>query len=101
MLEIALAFDFIHRVNNVTYELINLETGELYTDENGNPLRGKKADLIEYIKSNVKFQNEYLAMLNRFISASDTSYGQLLDERSAAEIDSQETAIEHSEPLSN
>ena len=79
LLEIALAFDFIHRVNNVTYELINLETGELYTDEEGNLLRGKKADLIDYIKSNVRFQNEYLAMLNRYISASDATYGSLLE----------------------
>ena len=94
LLEIALAFDFIHRVNNVTYELINLETGELYTDENGNQLRGKKQDLINYIKSNVKFQNEYLAMLNRYISTSDASYGQLLDERASAEIDHQEATVE-------
>ena len=93
LLEIALAFDFIHRVNNVTYELVNLETGELYTDENGNQLRGKKQDLIDYIKSNIKFQNEYLAMLNRYISASDTSYGSLLDERAAAEIDNQEAVV--------
>ena len=101
LLEIALAFDFIHRVNNVTYELINLETGELYTDEEGNLLRGKKADLINYIKSNVRFQNEYLAMLNRYISASDATYGQLLDERSAAEIDTQETAVDSTDSLSN
>ena len=93
LLEIALTFDFIHRVNNVTYELINLETGELYTDENGNQLRGKKQDLIDYIKTNIKFQNEYLAMLNRYISASDASYGSLLDERAAAEIDNQEAVV--------
>ena len=37
LLEIALTFDFIHRVNNVTYELINLETGELYTDDEWHP----------------------------------------------------------------
>ena len=93
LLEIALAFDFIHRVNNVTYELLNLETGELYADEEGNLLRGKKQDLINYIKSNVRFQNEYLAMLNRYISASDASYGSLLDERAAAEIDQQEAVV--------
>jgi hypothetical protein len=32
-------------------------------------------------------------MLNRYISASDTSYGALLDERSAAEIDQQEAIV--------
>jgi hypothetical protein len=80
-------------VNNVTYELINLETGELYEDGQGHLLRGKKADLIEYIKNNVQFQNEYLAMLNRYISASDATYGSLLDERAAAEIDQQEAVV--------
>ena len=32
-------------------------------------------------------------MLNRFISASDESYGSLLDARASAEIDAQEAAI--------
>ena len=93
LLEIALAFNFIHRINNITYELINLETGEVYKDENGNDLRGKKADLLEYIKTNIKFQNEYLAMLNRYISANDNTYGSLLDARASAEIDAQEAAV--------
>lgn len=93
LLEIALAFDFIHRVNNVTYQLVNLETGMVYEDENGNPLQGKKADLLEYIKSNIKFQTEYLAMLNRYIGANDNTYGSLLDERASAEIDAQEAAV--------
>lgn len=93
LLEIAIGFNFIHRVNNVTYELINLETGEIYLDENGNQLRGKKADLIEYIKTNISFQAEYLSMLNKHISADDTSYGSLLDERANAEIDAEENSI--------
>lgn len=93
LLEIALAFDFIKRLNNVTYQLVNLETGEVYVDEEGNLLQGKKADLIEYIKTNIKFQNEYLKMLNKYISADDVSYGSLLDARAAAEIDAQEAAV--------
>lgn len=99
LLEIALAFDFIHRVNNVTYQLINLETGEIYKDSEGKDLQGKKADLINYIKTNITFQKEYLAMLNKYISASDASYGQLLDERAAAEIDAQEAAVENTEEI--
>lgn len=97
LLEIALAFDFIHRVNNVTYQLLNLETGEIYQDEQGRDLQGKKADLLDYIKTNIKFQKEYLEMLNRYISASDDSYGSLLDERAAAEIDNQEAAVDNKE----
>ena len=84
---------FIHRLNNVTYELVDLETGEVYKDENGNMLRGKKADLIEYIKTNIPFQTKYLDMLNKHISADDASYGSLLDARAAAEIDAQEDAV--------
>ena len=101
LLEIAIGFDFIKRLNNVTYQLVNLETGEIYYDEQGKELKGKKADLIDYIKTNLKFQNEYLSMLNRFIAASDESYGSLLDERASAEIDSQEASIESTESLNN
>lgn len=97
LLEIALAFDFIHRVNNVTYQLLNLETGEIYKDEEGRDLQGKKVDLLNYIKTNIKFQKEYLDMLNRYISASDDSYGSLLDERATAEIDNQEAAVDNKE----
>jgi len=94
LLEIAYKFDFIHRINNVTYELTNLETGEIYTDENGNTLRGKKKDLEEYIISHPAFQTEYLAMLNRYISGSDESYGDILDAREKAEIKEQEESVE-------
>lgn len=98
LLEIALAFDFIHRINNVTYELINLETNKVYKDKDGNDLRGKKADLVKYIKDNIDFQKEYLAMLNRYISANDKSYGTLLDERANKEIDEQESAVSQDSP---
>lgn len=98
LLEIALAFDFIHRINNVTYELINLETGNVYKDKDGNDLRGKKVDLVKYIKDNIDFQREYLGMLNRYISANDKSYGTLLDERANKEIDEQESAVSQDNP---
>lgn len=94
LLEIAYKFDFIHRINNVTYELTNLETGEIYTDEEGNVLRGKKKDLEDYIISHPAFQTEYLAMLNRYISGSDESYGDILDAREKAEIKAQEESVE-------
>lgn len=95
MLEIAYKFDFIHRVNNITYELINLETGEIYVDPvTGKELRGKRADLENYIKTNIEFQNHYIAMLNKFISANDESYGNILDAREQAEIKAQEESVE-------
>lgn len=93
LLEIATKFDFIHRVNNVTYELVNLETGEVYKDKDGGELRGKKKELEAYIKNNINFQNEYISMLNKYISATDDSYGDILDARERAEIDQQEEIV--------
>ena len=101
-LEIALGFGFIKRLSTVTYQLVNLETGEVYYDEDGVELKGKKADLVEYIKTNIPFQKEYLAMLNRVISADDSkSYGELLDERTNAEINAQQAGVENQYALAN
>lgn len=93
LLEIAIGFNFIPRLNNVTYQLVNLDTGEPFYDEEGRELKGKKNDLIEYIKTNIPFQAQYLAMLNRAIANEDASYGSLLDARATAEIDAQERAV--------
>lgn len=95
LLEIAYKFDFIHRVNNITYQLINLETGEVYIDpETGKELTGKRKDLEDYIKTNIEFQTHYIAMLNKYISASDDSYGNVLDAREQQEIKAQEESVE-------
>ena len=102
LLEIALGFGFIKRLSTVTYQLVNLETGEAYYDEDGVELKGKKSDLVEYIKTNIPFQKEYLAMLNRVISADDSkSYGELLDERTNAEINAQQAGVENQYALAN
>ena len=93
LLEIAIGFNFIPRLNNVTYQLINLETGEPLYDEEGRELKGKKNDLIEYIKTNIPFQAQYLAMLNKAIANEEATYGSLLDARATAEIDAQERAV--------
>ena len=95
LLEIALGFGFIKRLSTVTYQLVNLETSEVYKDEDGKDLTGKKADLLEYIKTNIPFQTEYLAMLNRVISNEENNYGNMLDERMNAEIDAQQNAIDN------
>lgn len=96
LLEIALKFEFIKRLSTVTYQLVNLETGEIYYDEDGNELKGKKSELVEYIKTNIPFQVKYLEMLNRYISQDDSkSYGELLDERANAEIMKEQEAINH------
>lgn len=95
LLEIALSFGFIKRLSNVTYSLVDLYTGEVLKDEEGNDLTGKKAYLIEYIKTNIEFQTKYLDMLNNYISEAGDSYGSLLDERASKEIEEQENLVEH------
>ena len=60
MLEIAYKFDFIKRLNNVSYQMINLETGEVLYDENGNELKGKKKDLEQYLWDHKEFRDNYL-----------------------------------------
>ena len=94
LLEIAYKFEFIKRLTSVTYQLVNLETGEVYKTEDGKELTGKRKDLEEYLCTHPKFQNEFMGMLNRYISASDDSYGEILDERDRVEIKSQEDSVD-------
>lgn len=93
LLEIALGFGFIKRLNNSTYALIDLCTGEILKDENGDELKGYKTKLVSYIRDNIDFQNKYLKMLNTHISNEDAFYGNLLDERANAELDAQQNAV--------
>ena len=83
----------------MTYILVNLETGEQYTDENGNPLKfvGKQK-LRDYLASNVDFQVKYLEMLNRHIQATPNQYGSLLDERTLAQIKAEESSVDKENP---
>lgn len=93
MLEIATSFDFIQRLNNVTYQLIDLETGEVLTDENGKELKGKKQYLIDYINSHDSFREWYVKMLNKHISSSNTVDKTLLTEEEEAEIKAEEASV--------
>lgn len=95
LLEVAIKYEFIKRPSNMTYILINLETGEPYQDAEGNVLKfvGKQK-LKDYLRSNIDFQNEYLTMLNKHIQASSNQYGSLLDARQLAEMTEQEHSCE-------
>lgn len=96
LLEIATKFDYIQRVNNVTYQLINLETGELLQDENGKDLKGKKKELVEYINTHPDFRETYFTMLTDYISAANTQKKaiNLLDQADLDEINQEESAME-------
>lgn len=92
LLDIALKFDFIKRVNNVTYELVNLSTGEVITDSaTGEVLRGKKQYIIDYLNEHANFRAKYVQMVKHFISAvNDQS---LLSKEEGKAIDSEEHSV--------
>jgi recombination protein RecA len=93
LIDVALNFDFIKRLNNVTYALVNLSTGEVITDsETGETLQGKKAHLIEYLHTHDAFRAKYLEMIREFISASNDK--SILDKESLRAIEAEEDAIE-------
>lgn len=98
LIDVALQFDFIKRVNNVTYELVNLSTGEVITDsETGEVLRGKKAFIIEYLQTHISFRDKYLQMIKEFISASNDK--SVLDKESLKAIEAEEDSVEHKEVI--
>ena len=93
LLEIALKFDFIRRINNVTYSLVNLKTGEVYLDEAGEPLTAKKQELINYLMSHDTFRDEYVKMLTQYISSDDIEDKSLLSKEEMEEINAQEASV--------
>lgn len=96
LIDVALNFDFIKRLNNVTYALVNLSTGEVITDsETGETLQGKKAYLIDYLHTHDTFREKYLEMIKEFISASNDK--SVLDKESLRAIEAEEDAIERPE----
>ena len=94
LIEIASKYDFIKRPNNRVYLLVNLENGETYKDENNQDLKfvGKQA-MLDYFDTHIDFQNEYLKMINNYISHTENKYASLLDARENAEIDQQEDSV--------
>ena len=100
MIDVALQFGFIERLNNITYALIDFDTGEVMKDpETGELLQNKKKYLINYLNTHEDFRNSYMEMLNKKISASnDVS---LLDKETQAQIEAEENAIEESQNAVN
>jgi recombination protein RecA len=93
LIDVALQFDFIKRLNNVTYALVNLSTGEVITDsETGETLQGKKAFIIDYLKTHETFRDKYLEMIKQYISASNDK--SVLDKEALKAIEAEEDAIE-------
>jgi len=100
-LEVAMKYGFIERPNNMTYLLMNLDTGEVYQDEEGNDLRFVgKAKLIDYIKTHDEFREKYFEMLTRHVDGNNSAGISLLDSDSLSEIMDEEENIESSKKKS-
>ena len=93
LLEIAFKFDFIERVNQQKYQLINLNTGEVYCDENGEPLRDNKDPLTQYIYDHPAFMEEYLDMITKYVSGESFEDKALLSAEELKEITEQDAAV--------
>lgn len=94
MLEIAMKFGYIQRPTTQSYVLTNLETGEIYTDlETGEELKfvGKQK-LIDYLNEHKNFRDDYVSMLTKYISETQTKIN-FLDEKDMQEITSQEASV--------
>lgn len=90
-IEIALAFDFIKKINANQYMLVDLDSGEAYVDEDGKPIKGYKKDIIAYLYSHKDFCDDYINKLIKYSSGSDDSYGQLVD---TSDIDAEQSNID-------
>ena len=102
LLEVAIKYEFIQRPTTMSYLLVNLETGEPYTFEDGSPMKFTgKQKLKDFLNSNIEFQNVYLKMLNNHIAASANKYGSLLDARVLAAIQEEEHGCDKDENSSN
>lgn len=65
-LEVALTYNLIER-SGAYYTLKNLNTGDYYLDESGNPLKFRgEAAVREYFKNNPDFMKEYLDSVVKF-----------------------------------
>ena len=92
-LEVALKFGFIERPTTQSYILKDLETEEILVNENDEPLRFVgKAKLLQYLKDNPEFTENYLQMLTKNISEVASGIN-LLDEETLAEIKEQEDSL--------
>lgn len=93
MFNIATKFDLIHRVNNVTYEVLDPKTGNVVVDADGEVLRGKKDDLYAYFKAHKDFAEQYTLAVNEKLANSAEFTGNLLDAETAAAIQKEDEGV--------
>lgn len=93
MFNIATKFNLIHRLNNVTYEVLDPATNEVIIDEDGQVLRGKKDDLYAYFKEHKAFTEKYTLAVNEKLASSAEFGGNLLDAETAAALQKEDEGV--------
>lgn len=94
-LEIAITFGFIQKLTaNGRYALVNLNTGEVFVDENGEEIKGYKAYILNYLYNHKDFCDAYINDLTKHITESNDSYGVLID---TSDIDAEQASIDANE----
>ena len=102
-IDICINSGLIQKPTNVTYRPINLLTGEVYVDENGNELkfvgRGK---LIEYFNTHPKFKEEYMNMVLDYITNAEnvTEAKDFVDANILKSIRAEEDSVENHTEIS-
>lgn len=94
-LDVAMKYELIHRPNNVMYVPVNMLTGEVYKDKEGNDLsiRGRAA-VQQYLVDNPDFAKEYFTMLVNYLAGRTDKVVSLLNEEDLKEIMEQEESVE-------
>lgn len=92
-LEVAIKCGYISRPTLQSYVLTDLSTGETLKDKDGNELKfvGKQK-LIDYIKANPEFKDEYFTMLSKYTDENNLGVS-LLDAEQLKELLSEEESV--------
>lgn len=100
LLEVALKAKLIQTPTNKSYELINLNTGEVYVDGVTNEelcFSANKGDdaynmLVEYLETHPQFVKEFSTMINEYLSKTKINVD-LIDENIINDLMAQESSI--------
>ena len=92
-IEVAIKCGYIQRPTTQSYVLVDLDSGEILHDEDGNELKfvGKQK-LVDFIKNNPEFKREYFKTLSRHLDENNSGVS-LLEQEQLDELLNEEEAL--------
>mgnify|MGYP000851410157 FL=1 len=100
-IDIAIKAGYINRPTNVTYQIVDLETGEILTvDGTECSFRGKPA-LVEFFNTHPEFTQEYVKKINNALSGNKEVNLELLDKDVLDELRAEENSVENNNVKDN